>query len=898
MRYFICLLATLVAGGRKGKRFGDGEKELFHDFCVTVYMPADAISEAIAFGHYEDVDAFVQNIGSIMELYSDLGMDWIHGSPDCTADTDGQEFDVMSLITEEDELVFPEEDPFGKFVCYDICGAIAGPEQTWGSEAHDADYIWWLIATAVHQTFTFDLFEMNKQNIHVFASSSTWEWEDDDWFSGSGSGDDDHSGDDDDDDEDTTTMPVTSTGSSISTTTDPFETTEEPFETTFEPSTTFIPDTTTLPETTKIVTTTTSTTTQEVTTTTLPEMIRIEMCLDLFFPVLWILQTQFGGLFDFCPVFKKNLCDQIEWAGGACWLDSCEAECQGDVDLWDKNDNINDAAVQQKDKFGCFEVCLVVDFSPESFENFQQIAAEEERRLSTTRFDFSSLEDLLTDLAQEALVETVLDGPADSTGENEGGYKCLDGTQTVTDTETLDCLQTDTEDNGFVTVCADPDNCTEEEISEVAKVDLESSTTTSDISGIDCEVANGGCTHTCTGEGLDGQCACPNECWVLDADGLTCSVKADMVELICHPDKMEVHLAKCVVAGMSDYTLGNSVCSDKTDTNGDPVAAKDAAIVDGACVGTQVVGVDADLDGDGNQDDGCLAFAIKLDECSTQVNANYMNDSITFTQQLVSEANDFIQQTNNLGNTGSNAIISHAPRVNIDFSCQYTSDYVTQESEVETVADDVTHHLISHGRFAYALETVTPTSSNFNSLTNDWETKHSQDDRENAAYMVGSTLYFRICSQHELSNVYFSVPDCTVKNWDETESYQIITNHCLDPFVNTERVGRWTDHRFQTWEDGVSFLEMPTNSTLESTNLATDQCLLFSYTVFEFISSADNDEDLKLTCNVKACEYSDMHPNAMEPCTENTCGGRKRRSSVLDQEQYVTVSQTIKVLRN
>ena len=65
--------------------------------------------------------------------------------------------------------------------------------------------------------------------------------------------------------------------------------------------------------------------------------------------------------------------------------------------------------------------------------------------------------------------------------------------------------------------------------------------------------------------------------------------------------------------------------------------------------------------------------------------------------------------------------------------------------------------------------------------------------------MVGSTLYFRICSQHELSNVHFSVPDCTVKNHDETESYKIIDDHCLDPFVSTQRVGRWTDNRFTLW---------------------------------------------------------------------------------------------------
>ena len=37
----------------------------------------------------------------------------------------------------------------------------------------------------------------------------------------------------------------------------------------------------------------------------------------------------------------------------------------------------------------------------------------------------------------------------------------------------------------------------------------------------------------------------------------------------------------------------------------------------------------------------------------------------------------------------------------------------------------------------------------------------------------------------------------------------------------------------------------------DPTDLATDECLLFSYTVFEFISSAGSDNNLKLSCNVK-----------------------------------------------
>ena len=39
---------------------------------------------------------------------------------------------------------------------------------------------------------------------------------------------------------------------------------------------------------------------------------------------------------------------------------------------------------------------------------------------------------------------------------------------------------------------------------------------------------------------------------------------------------------------------------------------------------------------------------------------------------------------------------------------------------------------------------------------------------------VGSTLYFKICSENNLSNIYFSVPDCTVSNDDESMTYNII----------------------------------------------------------------------------------------------------------------------------
>lgn len=614
------------------------------------------------------------------------------------------------------------------------------------------------------------------------------------------------------------------------------------------------------------------------------------------------MQTMFSGLFDFCPIMKSNLCDAIEQSGAACFVYNCDAECIAETTVFGNNGQVDQTGVQQVTKFGCFDLCFQVHFDAESWAQFVEDREADgssinelrsSSKLDLSAFNFANINGVMEDLAQEALVQTVLDGPDNLPTGMHGGYQCLDGSRA--EVGTLDCLQDDTEDNGFVTQCADPDACTEQEISDVSQIVPQTNTQSTDLSGINCLEGNGGCSHTCAGVGLNGTCSCPNECWELDPDGLMCSVKSEMVELICHPDMMEAHLAKCVVAGLTDFTLGNSVCTEHTDTNGLAANGMNAAIKNGACAGTSVVGVDADLDGDGESDGGCLAFAIKLDECSTQVQADYMNDTIIFTQELSSEIMDVNVQSNGLGDTGTNAAISHAPRVAIDFTCQYTSDYVTQAEEVETSPDAVTHDLVSHGRFSYALETVQPSEADFDQLTNEWSTVHSTASEEHN-YMVGSTLYFRICSQHELSNVHFSVPDCTVKNHDETESYKIIDDHCLDPFVSTERVGRWTDNRFTTWLTSQN--EMPAGSSLSPTTLATDQCLLFSYTVFEFISNSDESNDLKLTCNVKACEYSETNPDNMASCVENTCGGGRKRRSILEKEEYVTVSQTFTIYRN
>ena len=75
---------------------------------------------------------------------------------------------------------------------------------------------------------------------------------------------------------------------------------------------------------------------------------------------------------------------------------------------------------------------------------------------------------------------------------------------------------------------------------------------------------------------------------------------------------------------------------------------------------------------------------------------------------------------------------------------------------------------------------------------------------------------------------------------------------------------------------------------------------LHSYTVFEFVTNASDQNDLRLSCKVKACEYSADDPLAMGACIDDSvCSpgrrGRKRRS-VGDSERYTTVSQRIRVV--
>merc|ERR1712061_88764 len=112
--------------------------------------------------------------------------------------------------------------------------------------------------------------------------------------------------------------------------------------------------------------------------------------------------------------------------------------------------------------------------------------------------------------------------------------------------------------------------------------------------------------------GLNGQCICPNECWQLDADGKTCNIHPDMVQLVCHADRMEAHLARCVVAGTEAYQLGTSVCTSETDTDGDPATQNlsNAAIKVHETCAIDGMGVTVDVNGDGEADNGYLTFVV------------------------------------------------------------------------------------------------------------------------------------------------------------------------------------------------------------------------------------------------------------------------------------------------
>ena len=240
------------------------------------------------------------------------------------------------------------------------------------------------------------------------------------------------------------------------------------------------------------------------------------------------------------------------------------------------------------------------------------------------------------------------------------------------------------------------------------------------------------------------------------------------------------------------------------------------------------------VDPDGS---GCVTFEVRLDECSTRVEADYTNNILTFTQTLVSEYEMYVQTQ---FNQAIKPIINKDSRVSVDFTCEYSTDYETSPGQAVVNPDEVNNALESQGQFVFNLNTIERGTGPGSVSTPGWQIIDSQQN----PYMVGSTLYFEICHTNPLENIYFSVPDCTVKNFNETESYKIMDGHRLDEFVDTQRVGRVYKDLYEDWSDAMK-VPMPQGSPYDPSDIISNECLVFSYTVFEFITSSDSDGDLR-----------------------------------------------------
>ena len=74
-------------------------------------------------------------------------------------------------------------------------------------------------------------------------------------------------------------------------------------------------------------------------------------------------------------------------------------------------------------------------------------------------------------------------------------------------------------------------------------------------------------------------------------------------------------------------------------------------------------------------------------------------------------------------------------------------------------------------------------------------TIHSTSGEAGDAYNVGETLYFAICDNQNLNNVYFSVPECTVSSG--TRDQQTKTGRSTEPGLRKLRNLR-SDHHLKT----------------------------------------------------------------------------------------------------
>lgn len=690
------------------------------------------------------------------------------------------------------------------------------------------------------------------------------------------------------------------------------------------------------------------------------DVIGMTVGFSMHFPALWLINTMFSDIEDFCEVFSEMTCADInsDAVGGSCWIESCDQQCYANGDASDDdatvftgsfddsvnsevaaiwgdslnnqsnglfaadNGNIITTDPSAKSKYACFSAVMTVHLDSGAAGAVQAVREavifpEVDATLTDT-----ILREYMVHEAKKSMRDTVLAGPLNWEESPvahriaHGGYIC----ESSPDNDKV-CLLQDTKDAGFISGA--------QGLTQATQIARFNEDTKAGLSGINCNAYNGGCSHICDGPGLDGECKCPNECWELQSDKKLCKIGETRYALVCHSDRMEAHLAKCVVSGMSQFRLGASDCTEDTTVEGlaanmleyDDHNTRPAITSHDSCSSSSgVVGT--------SWESGCLRFITKLDECSMDVHADYQKNELLFIQELITTDynamfQSFASNTNSLSETSqSEAMINVDPRVSVDFTCKYTADYTTEQASVATSPDNVTKHLMSQGMFAYSLKTLKFENNNLESDPSP-TTIHSTSGEAGDAYNVGETLYFAICDNQNLNNVYFSVPECTVSSG--TEQYQIITDYCPDKFVNTNFEGRKYNGFTQYWKEGdwgegsnwdddalvplpvdstgvIATLNQPTleNSNPGKTNLATNECLYFSYTVFEFVTNASDQNDLRLTCKVKACEYSSDDPLAMGACIDDSvCSpgrrGRKRRS-VGDSERYTTISQRIRVV--
>jgi len=615
-------------------------------------------------------------------------------------------------------------------------------------------------------------------------------------------------------------------------------------------------------------------TTTDVTTTTQEPFAEYFQCVSLYFPTMWILQTAFPDIFDFCNVYEYHFCSPWDSVGAKCWQPFCSTSCTGDgtpdVDYLMDDDADAQAADDQTDQdgcwdgnkvdqnadpnvFGCFDVCWRVHATNSHIDEISQMygLARYVSGLGASQF--------WEKLGEEALVQTFVDGPNGDDGYPGGIQGLTDDTNANPNFQCdggATCNAGNIENAGASTTWQEKDD-------EV-------------VSGRDCNDGNnGGCSHVCEGEGSNGVCACPNECWELDEDQQSCTIPFHKVQLSCESDRMVAHLAACVVRGNSNFMLGNdNNCNELHDEVMDmanPIVSQTAACQASSNITDPL-------------SEGCITFDVKLDECSTKVEANYADNILTFTQTLVSDVAVHMQT----GPIGLGAIVSKSPRVSVEFTCEYRTDYETSPGNAIVSPDEVNNALEAQGQFVFNLNTIVRDAGRSGAVSSGWSIHDSQSD----PYMVGSTLYFEICHSNPLHNIYFSVPDCTVKNYNNTESYKILDGHQLDVFVGTARVGRQYGGVYEDWAgDKSTNVPMPAGSAHEASDVISNECLVFSYTVFEFVSSAEDDGDLRLSCDVHACNYDDEEPDDIEPCLD--LSSRKRRST--DSETYYRVAVDVPI---